>query len=218
MIRNPILTRFEELWRLLQPAQRDLHAAFLHPDELPAFVQDCPPAMRILDLLGPLPWNQFPERDLQRFWGQTTIPHAAFSAACIIKLEENLVSMGALRRYLVEHPAFIWLLGFPLVSSSKHTCGFDPSASLPTQRHLTQMVRDLSNLSLQFLLEQSVALLLAEFSALGLSVGDCISLDTKHIIAWVKENNPKAYVSERFNKHKQPAGDPDCKLGCKRKT
>jgi hypothetical protein len=47
--------------------------------------------------------------------------------------------------------------------------------------------------------------------------GDCISLDTKHILAWVKENNPKAYVPERFNKHKQPAGDPDCKLGCKRK-
>ena len=125
--------------------------------------------------------------------------------------------MGALRRYLVEHPAFIWLLGFPLVSSSKYSCGFDPNASLPTQRHLTQMVRDLSNLSLQFLLDQSVALLLAEFAALGLRVGECISLDTKHIIAWVKENNPKAYVRERFNKHKQPAGDRDCKLGCKRR-
>lgn len=217
MIRNPILTRFEELSRLLHPTQRDLHAAFLRPDKLPQFVQDCPPAMRILDLLGPLPWDQFPERDLQRFWGQTTIPHVAFSAACIIKLEEHLVSMGAVRRYLIEHPAFIWLLGFPLVSSSKHTCGFDPNASLPTQRHLTQMARDISNLSLQFLLEQSVALLLAEFAALGLLVGDCISLDTKHIIAWVKENNPKAYVRERFNKHKQPAGDPDCKLGCKRR-
>ena len=33
----------------------------------------------------------------------------------------------------------------------------------------------------------------------------------------MKENNPKAYVSERFNKHQQPVGDPDCKLGCKRK-
>ena len=217
MIRNPILTRFEELSRLFQPTQRDIHSAFLHPNKLPPFVQDCPPAMRILDLLGPLPWNQFPERDLQRNWGQTTIPHAAFSAACLIKLEENLVSMGDLRRYLLEHPAFIWLLGFPLVSSSKYACGFDPNASLPTQRHLTQMARDLSNLSLQFLLDQSVALLLAEFAALGLSVGDCISLDTKHIIAWVKENNPKAYVRERFNKHRQPAGDPDCKPGCKRR-
>ena len=217
MIRNPILTRFEELSRWLHPTPRDLQAAFLRPDKLPQFVQDCPSAMRILDLLGPIPWDQFPERDLQRFWGQTTIPHAAFSAACMIKLEENLVSMGDLRRYLVEHPAFIWLLGFPLAPSSKHACGFDPSASLPTQRHLTQMARDISNLSLQFLLNQSVTLLRAEFAAVGLSVGDCISLDTKHIRAWVKENNPKAYVSERFNKHKQPAGDPDCRLGCKRR-
>ncbi len=217
MICNPILTRFEELSHLLQPAQRDLHAAFLRSDRLPQWVQDCPSALRILDLLGPLPWNQFPERDLRRNWGQTTIPHAAFSAACLIKLEEKLVSMGDLRRYLVEHPAFIWLLGFPLVPSSRHVYGFDPHASLPTQRHLTQMARDISNLSLQFLLDQSVALLLAEFAALGLHVGECISLDTKHIIAWVKENNPKAYVAQRFDKHKQPAGDPDCKLGCKRK-
>jgi hypothetical protein len=217
MIRNPILTRFEELSRLLQPIQRDLHAAFLRPDRLPQLVQDCPAAMRILDLLGPIAWNQFLERNLQRFWGQIAIPYTAFSAACLIKLEENLVSMGDLRRYLVEHPAFLWLLGFPFAPSTKYLCGFDPSASLPTQRHLTQMLRDIPNGSLQFLLEQSIALLLAEFAALGRQVGECISLDTKHIIAWVKENNPKAYVPERFNKNKQPVGDPDCKFGCKRK-
>jgi len=217
MISNPILTRFELLSHLWHPERRNLQTAFLNPQKLPRFVQDCPPAMRILDLLGPLPWPLFPERNLNRFWGQTAIPHAAFSAACLIKLNENLVSMGDLRNYLIEHPAFIWLLGFPLVLSNKHACGFDPSASLPTQRHLTQMLRDLPNSSVQFILEQSIALLVAEFAALGLSVGDCISLDTKHIIAWVKENNPKAYVSERFNKLKQPAGDPDCKLGCKRK-
>lgn len=217
MIRNPILTRFDQLSRLWHPEQHNLHSAFLRPGKLPQFVQDCPSAMRILDLLGPIPWDQFPERNLNRFWGQAAIPHVAFSAACIIKLNENLVSMGDLHRYLIEHPAFIWLLGFPLASSSKYDCGFDPSASLPTQRHLTQMLRDISNLSLQFILDQSIFLLLAEFAALGLSVGDCISLDTKHIIAWVKENNPKAYVSDRFNKYKQPAGDPDCKLGCKRR-
>jgi hypothetical protein len=45
-----------------------------------------------------------------------------------------------------------------------------------------------------------------------------VALDTKHIIAWVKENNRKAYVKDgRYDKTKQPAGDPDCRLGCKRK-
>ncbi len=48
--------------------------------------------------------------------------------------------------------------------------------------------------------------------------GQTISLDTKHIIAWVKENNPKAYIDgKRYDKNQQPAGDPDCKLGCKRR-
>ena len=49
--------------------------------------------------------------------------------------------------------------------------------------------------------------------------GHCISLDTKHIIiiAWVEENNPKAYVEDRYNKDKPPKGDPDCRLGCKRR-
>jgi hypothetical protein len=39
-----------------------------------------------------------------------------------------------------------------------------------------------------------------------------------HIIAWVKENNHKAYVQDRYDKTKQPNGDPDCRLGCKRRT
>jgi hypothetical protein len=44
-------------------------------------------------------------------------------------------------------------------------------------------------------------------------------VDTKHILAYVQENNPKAYVkgSDRLDKTRQPKGDPDCKLGCKRK-
>jgi len=33
----------------------------------------------------------------------------------------------------------------------------------------------------------------------------------------VKENNLKCAVSNRYDKRKQPKGDPDCKLGCKRR-
>ncbi len=33
----------------------------------------------------------------------------------------------------------------------------------------------------------------------------------------LQENNPKAYVSNRFDKTQQPAGDPDCRLGGKRR-
>ena len=62
-------------------------------------------------------------------------------------------------------------------------------------------------------------LLQAELAQLGLTLGEAISLDTKHILAWVTENNPKAYVAEsrRLDKTRQPNGAPNCKLGCKRK-
>lgn len=195
----------------------DIHTLWRQADRLPLFVKESPAALRTLDLLGPLAWTQFSERNLLRNWGQTTVPLAACAAACLVKLNEGLVSMGRLRRYLVEQPSFIWLCGFPLVPSASKRHAFDAEASLPTQRHLTRMLRDMPNASLQFLLADSVRLIISELHALGVEAGDDISLDTKHIIAWVKENNPKAYLSDRFDKTKQPAGDPDCRLGCKRR-
>ena len=217
MVNNPILARFSGISHLVQPKRLTLQDAFRNPGKLPDFVSNCPSAMRILDLLGPLTWADFPERNLLRNWGQAAVPYAAFSAACLLKLNEHLVSMGDLRQYLVEHPAFIWLLGFPLVPSLRHSCGFDPQASLPTERHLTKLLRKIPNQAMQFLFQDSARLLLGYFASQGIQVGECISLDTKHILAWVKENNHKAYVETRFDKTKQPKGDQDCKLGCKRR-
>lgn len=54
--------------------------------------------------------------------------------------------MGDLRHYLMEHPSFIPLLGFPVVRSRSNLCGFDADASLPTQRYLTRMLREIPNL------------------------------------------------------------------------
>lgn len=217
MISHSILARFSQKVSVLRRKRPDLHTAWSQPERLPGFVRDCPAAIRLLDLIGPLAWHQFPERNLMRDWGRITIPYAAFSAACLWKLNEGLVSMDDLHRYLVEHPAFIWLLGFPLTFSPKFPCGFDPSTSLPTPRHFTRMLRTIPNQIVQFMLTDSVRLIRQELASLNVSTGDCVSLDTKHILAWVKENNPKAYVPERFNKRKQPLGDPDCRLGCKRK-
>jgi hypothetical protein len=49
-------------------------------------------------------------------------------------------------------------------------------------------------------------------------LGQTVSVDVKHIYAHVKENNPKAYVSERYDPEKQPKADPDCRLGLKRRS
>jgi hypothetical protein len=214
----PRLPFFDRFSRLTKPP--DLHTLWLAPQRLPDFVQESPVAMRYLELLGPLAWDRFPERNLQRNWGQATVPLSAFAGACLIKIDQQIGSLARLRTYLVEHPPLTWLLGFPLKRS--HTCptAADVEVSLPTYRHFTRMLRTTPNTAFQFLLSSSVATLQAEFqsrSPLPSPFGESISLDTKHILAWVKENNPKAYASERFNKDKQPKGDPDCKLGCKRR-
>ena len=221
MIRAAIVTPVKALWSRFQvsnePQNGNLHTFWLHQDYLPEFVRSSKPAMRFLNLLGPLSWSQLPERNLIRNWGQPAIPNIAFLAACLIKLEDDRDSMGDLLLYLQEHPALIWLLGFPLVPSSQYSFGFDPQASLPTERHMARMLRQTPNATFYSLFVSSVHLLFQEFARQSIPMNDCISVDTKHILAWVKENNPKAYVDNRFLKNQQPKGDPDCRLGCKRK-
>ena len=220
MIGKTIVTRFSRLWRCFRQPQarrQNLHTAWQLRSKLPQREKDSPVVQRYLELLGPLAWDRLPERNLQRNWGQTTIPYASFIAAYLVKLNEGKDSLGELRLYLTEHPELVCLLGFPLVVSNPGKLDFDADASLPTTRHLTHMLRALPNAVLQFLLADSVRLIRQELAVMGVHTGECISLDTKHILAWVKENNPKAYVEGRYEKSRQPTGDPDCKLGCKRR-
>jgi hypothetical protein len=187
--------------------------------QLPRFVRESVVALKYLHLLGPLDWACFPERPDLRFDPERApLPYAAFAAAYLIKIDQHLPYMSDLWDYLVEHPALVWILGFPLVYASTFSWGFDTRASLPTHRHLSRMLRTLPNSALQFLLDDTVRLLQTALQDQAPSFGDRISLDTKHVIAWVKENNPKAYVQDRYDKTKHPNGDPDCRLGCKRKS
>jgi hypothetical protein len=217
-----ILTQLP-IWHLAPQVQKtsvkplDLHTLWQFRDNLPKWITDSPTVMRCWELLAPLDWAHLPERDLQRDWGQPTIPYAAFLAAELIRLNEPLPTPERLHRFLVEHPGFIWLFGFPLAPDPETDLGFNPRASLPTPRHFAHLLREMPNAIAQFLLADSVRLIRAELRRLDAPPIDCVSLDTKHIIAWVKENNPKAYVAERFNKQYPPLGDPDCRLGCKRK-
>ncbi len=49
-------------------------------------------------------------------------------------------------------------------------------------------------------------------------LGEIVAIDVKHIYAWVKENNPRVSMKDRFCKDQQPTGDPDCRVGVKRST
>ena len=156
---------------------------------LPRFVQECRVALRYLSLLGQLDWSRFPERRDQRFAVDVPpLPYACLSAAYLVKIDQHLIYVADLRVYLVEHPALIWVLGFPLKPSAEYSWGFDTDASLPTHRHLSRMLRDLPNACLQFLLDETVRLIQAELASQlnpDGCFGNCVSVDTKHIIAWV---------------------------------
>lgn len=201
------------------PPPTNLHDLAQNPAAWPRFVRESALARRYLDLLGPLAWDQFPERDLQPEWGRPIIPYAAFAAACLVQLDLQLTHMSQLHQLLLEHPALMWVLRFPLVPARGGPEGFDSTASLPTHRHFTRLLRCCPNAALQFLLDDTVRLLQAELAREVDDFGQCVSLDTKHILAWVQENNPKAYLknSARYDKTRQPRGDPDCRLGCKRR-
>jgi hypothetical protein len=201
-----------------RPLRRPNLAQLARPTAvLPEFVAHDAVARKYLDLLGPLDWERFPERPTHRPWpGPTPAPRAPYVAASLVKLNEGLRSLGHLRRYLVEHPALVWCLGFPLTPDPAAPHGFDVERALPSRRQLGRVLRELDNAAAQFLLDSAVQLLRQELPA-ELAFGEVIALDTKHILAWVKENNPKQYVEDRYDKAKQPKGDPDCKLGCKKR-
>ncbi len=195
-----------------------LSCAAADPSLLPRWVRRDPVAVRYLRFLGPLTWDAVPPRLPAPHPLIAPLPYASFIAACLVKIDQQISSMARLRTYLVEHPALTWMLGFPLLRSAALPWGWDMEASLPTARHFTRMLRTLPNPILQTLLDSTVTRLRQALPP-NCGFGRAMSLDTKHILAWVKENNPKAYVGEgtRFDKTVQPSGDPDCRLGCKKR-
>lgn len=179
----------------------------------PRFVQQCPVTMRLIPLLRLLDWSVIPGPS-RHWFGAEPVSLAAYLGAFLVKLDQGLPTNARLWRYLHDHPALIWALGFPLKPAPTRF-GFDPTASLPSHRHFNRILRELPDVVLSALLDSQVAWLKQRLPE---TFAQTISLDTKHILAWTKENNPKQYIKEgRFDKTRQPASDPDCKLGCKRR-
>lgn len=187
----------------------------LHQRYHPRFVQRCQVTQSILPILQLLDWEQLPTTLANRRTGWRTVPLAAYVGAFLVKLDQQLPTFGRLHRFLRQHPGLVWALGFPLLPDPSQPHRFDVEASLPTQRHFCHKLNAIPNEILQNLLDGQVTWLQER---LGSDFGRVVAIDTKHVLAWVRENNPKAYVKEgRFDKTRQPAGDSDCKLGCKRR-
>lgn len=193
----------------------------IHPDQpLPFWVATDPLVQKYRALLGTIPWHQFPERPPDHPWpGPDPEARAPFVAALLIKLHEGKRSMADLRTFLLEHPALYYWLGLRRVPDPTALHGFNFAKSVPCRKRFSTVLRTLTPAMLDFLLTASVRLLHDTLPADDQArFGDTIAGDTQALLAWVKENNPKQYIKEgRLDKNRQPTGDPDCKLGVKRR-
>jgi hypothetical protein len=146
--------------------------------------------------------------------GRPAHPEAAYLKAFLMRIREGFVYTTQLRAFLVKHPLLVIELGFHLVLDFTQPYGFDVEQTLPTRFWLGEKLRQLDRGLLTDLLAGTVHALQDEIPGLG----EVVSFDVKHLYAWVKENNERAYVKDRYDKTQQLLGDPDCKLGVKRST
>lgn len=162
-----------------------------------------------------LDWSVVDQWQAQRsVRGRPAHPEAAYLKAFLLRIREGLIYASQLRRFLLTHPLLIIEFGFHLVLDSTQLYGFDARRTLPCEFWFREKLRTFDPTLLQALLQATVRDLAEAIPGLG----EVVAFDVKHIYAWVKENNARASVSERYDKTKVPAGDPDCKLGVKRST
>src|SRR2546427_12046875 len=162
-----------------------------------------------------LDWSVVEHWEAQRSSrGRPAHPESAYLKAFLLRIREGMVYTTQLRRFLLRHPLLVIDLGFRLVLDPSAPYGFDVEATLPCEFWLREKLRHCDPALLQALLQATVRALQHEIPGLG----ETVAFDVKHIYAWVKENNERAYVPERYDKTKRLAGDPDCRLGVKRST
>jgi hypothetical protein len=153
------------------------------------------------------------ERDETKPWpGSRPHPEKAYVKALLVKKWEKLDYVTDLRDFLIKHPLLVLELGFHPLWDSRQLYGFDVEATVPCDRWLRHKQQVMDNEIFQALFQETVHDLQAEIPGLG----DTSVIDTKHIYAWVKENNPREFITDRYDPEKRPTGDPDCRLGVKR--
>lgn len=177
--------------------------------EYDAVVQDYRDFFALLD------WQLVEHWQQQRSGrGRPGHPTSAYLKAFLIRIREGFLYTTQLRRFLVKHPLLVLDLGFHLVLDPRAPYGFDVEQTVPCNYWLRQQLRQFDQDLLQALLRATVAALQEEIPGLG----EVVAFDVKHIYAWVRENNQRESIRDRFCKERQPKGDPDCRVGVKKST
>jgi hypothetical protein len=162
-----------------------------------------------------LDWSVVPEPPVDPSRpGRRPHPKRAYIKALLIKICEGFEHISQLRRFLLRHPLLVLEIGFRPDLNWQQPYGFQIERTVPTDHRLGDYQRDLDHGILQDLLGATVRELQKELPGLG----ETVAFDVKHIYAWVRENNPRESIKDRFSKENQPKGDPDCRVGVKRST
>src|SRR6266704_3737510 len=146
--------------------------------------------------------------------GKRPHPESAYIKALLIKIKEGYEYCSQLRTFLVEHPLLVLELGFRPVLNYDLPYGFDVWRTVPSERWVREKQRTLDHHHLQDLFHATVHALHEEIPGLG----EVVAIDVKHQYAWVRENNFRESITDRFCQERQPRGDPDCRVGVKRST
>jgi hypothetical protein len=129
--------------------------------------------------------------------------------AYLVKLNEPRRFFTQLRRFLVERPALVVFMGFVLKGYTPQY-GFDPEHTVVSAHQFSQKLRTAKENQAKGLFNQTVHSL----KELGVLTGE-VSCDTAEIWAPVKENNPKQFVKDRWDKDNIPKAAPSARLGVK---
>ena len=150
--------------------------------------------------LAQFTWDAIPDPPLDPSQpGRRPHPPSAYLKALILKIELGFAHCTQLRRYLVEHPLLVLELGFRPWLDVSQPYGFDVQKTVPTARWFSEQQRTLKQAVLQTLLAATVEDLCKEVPGLG----ETVAFDVTHIYAWVKENNLRVYVKDRYKKEAQ---------------
>lgn len=88
-------------------------------------------------------------------------------------------------------------------------CGFDIMKPLPSYWRYDDFINELDHSLLERIMQSQVKKLVK----LGIIDSSFIALDSTPIFANTKQNNPKSFAKNKFDKNNQPKSDKDCKLG-----
>ncbi len=90
-----------------------------------------------------------------------------------------------------------------------HYCGFDISLPLPSYWTFDRFLKNFDHSILSSIMQSQVLSLAAD----GIIDTSFIGLDSTPVSANTSQNNPKSFLSNKFQPDNQPKADKDCKLG-----